>query len=440
MVRLGMRVSDSTILRRVKRHARSRPNRAMIRVAGVDEWAWRKGTKFGTIVVDLERRRVVDLLADRTADRMADWFKHHPEVEIINRDRDGLYADAARQGAPQARQVADRFHLLKNLRETIARQLGGFEAPIRASATEIEADQDTPEQPTADRSDRYSETAERERLRRRRRAAGQAMFDKIRALYDAGSTVREIAQKLGLGPRRVYRWVRRIDMPERSAMAPKPCTPAYFGAFLARSWAEGTTKVRHLFSDIRHRGYTGSYSHLARFLAPWRNNGPSQDGNDELSADQDAAPLPVYVLDPMTGRRISPLVAAALCVKPRRQMTERQIVNVDALKAASAEFTTMRRLAMRFRGLLRGGTVEKLDGWMSDARRSGIYGMQRFARALRHDFEAVRNAVLETWSNGQTEGQINRLKTLKRAMYGRAGVDLLRARLMPLNNKSLHRK
>jgi class 3 adenylate cyclase len=106
---------------------------------------WRKGTKFGTIVVDLERRRVVDLLADRVAARMADWFKQHPEVEIINRDRDGLYADAARQGAPQARQVADRFHLLKNLRETIARQLGGFEAPIRESATEVEDGQDTPE-------------------------------------------------------------------------------------------------------------------------------------------------------------------------------------------------------------------------------------------------------------------------------------------------------
>jgi transposase len=94
----------------------------------------------------------------------------------------------------------------------------------------------------------------------------------------------------------------------------------------------------------------------------------------------------------------------------------------------------MRYLAMRFRGLLRGGTIEKLDGWMRDARQSGIYGMQRFARALRHDIEAVRNAVLEPWSNGQTEGQINRLKTLKRTMYGRAGIDLLRARLMPLQN------
>jgi transposase len=142
----------------------------------------------------------------------------------------------------------------------------------------------------------------------------------------------------------------------------------------------------------------------------------------------------------MTGRRISHLVAAALCVKPRRQLTTRQIVNVDALKAASAEFTTMRRLAMRFRGLLLGGLVEKLDVWLRDARQSGIYGMQRFARALRHDIEAVRNAMLEPWRDGQTEGQINRLKTLKRSMYDRASVDVLVARLRPLLNQILHRK
>ena len=137
-------------------------------------------------------------------------------------------------------------------------------------------------------------------------------------------------------------------------------------------------------------------------------------------------------LDPMTGRAISPLTAAALCVKPRGQMTDRQAASVDTLKAGSAEFTIMRRLAMQFRGLLRSGTAERLDAWLRDARASGIYAMQRFAKTIRQDLEAVRNAVSEPWSNGQTEGQINKLKTLKRAMYGRAGVDLLRARMMPL--------
>lgn len=259
------------------------------------------------------------------------------------------------------------------------------------------------------------------------------MFDQVRTLYEAGSTVSDIARKLGLGHRRVGRWVCRIDFPERNVMAPKPRTPAYFGSFLARSWAEGTTKVRHLFSDIRRRGYTGSYSHLAHFVAPWRIGASSGNKADQCRSDEEALePRRVRTLDPTSGRQISPVMAAALCVKPRGQMTPRQIANVDALNAASTDFVVMRQLAMRLRGLLRGGTAEKLDIWLSDARKSDIHGMRRFARTVKQDLEAVRNAVLEPWSNGQTEGQINRLKMLKRAMYGRAGVDLLRARMLPL--------
>jgi hypothetical protein len=168
-------------------------------------------------------------------------------------------------------------------------------------------------------------------------------------------------------------------------------------------------------------------SHPTNCAAPWiatpRYAAPDQEAH---------APPQVRTLDPMTGRQISPLTAAALCVKPRGQMTARQIINVDALKAASADFTTMHALAMRFGGLLRGGTVDRLDIWLNAARASGIYGMRRFVRTLRQDIEAVRNAVLEPWINGQTESQINRLKTLKRGMYGRAGVDLLRVRMLPL--------
>jgi transposase len=142
----------------------------------------------------------------------------------------------------------------------------------------------------------------------------------------------------------------------------------------------------------------------------------------------------------MSGRRMSPLTAAALRAKPRGQMTIQQIVNVDVLKAASAEFTTMRPLAVRFRGLLRGDDVAKLDGWLSDARECGVYGMRRFAGTLRQDIDAVRYAVTEAWRHGQAEGQINRLKTLNRSMYGHASVELLRARLMPLYDNDLHRE
>ena len=136
MRRLGMPVSDTTILAGLKKHARARSESsavAAVHVAGVDDWAWRKGSNYGTIIVDLERREVVDVLADRSAATTASWFKDHPDVEVVSRDRAGLYAEAAREGAPQARQVADRFHLLQNFRETIERQLGGYEAPIPES-------------------------------------------------------------------------------------------------------------------------------------------------------------------------------------------------------------------------------------------------------------------------------------------------------------------
>ena len=300
------------------------------------------------IIVDLERRKVVDVLVDRSAATTASWFKDHPDVEVVSRDRAGLYAEAVREGAPQARQVADRFHLLQNFRETIERQLGDYEAPIPESHVNPDDSQAT--LPLLAQSDCASDAVTQTRLMRRgRRAVRQQLFDEIRALFEGGSSVGEIAHKLGLGRRRVERWVRRIDLPDRNTMTSSPSTPAYFGVLLERRWAEGITKVRHLFAEIRHRGYTGSFSHLARFLAPWRSGEPSHEGDEQ----EEPAPVRVRTLDPMTGRVISPLTAAALCVRPRGQMTARQVANVDALKAASAEFTAMRRLAMRFRDPMR---------------------------------------------------------------------------------------
>ena len=188
-------------------------------------------------------------------------------MEMVSRDRAGLYAEAARQGAPQAKQVADRFHLLQNFRDTVERQLGRFEAPITELQVKKRGGQAMPPPPA--RSDRPSDAVTQKRLMcRGRQAVRQELFDEIRALFEGGNSIREIARKLGLGRRRVERWVRRIDLPDLNTMTSKPCTPAYFGALLARLWAEGITKVRHLLAEIRNRGYTGSFSHLARFLAP----------------------------------------------------------------------------------------------------------------------------------------------------------------------------
>jgi transposase len=177
---------------------------------------------------------------------------------------------------------------------------------------------------------------------------------------------------------------------------------------------------------VRFCAYTGSRSHLERLLSEWRRAERPATSRPRESTREDRA------IDPATGWQISPVVAAALCMKPTRMLTHSQAAKVAVLKEASPSFVVMRRLAMRFRGLLRSSDPGKLGSWLDDARHSGIQLLQQFARILSRDIDAVRNAIAEPWSSGQAEGQINRLKTLKRAMFGRAGIELLRARMLPI--------
>jgi transposase len=133
-----------------------------------------------------------------------------------------------------------------------------------------------------------------------------------------------------------------------------------------------------------------------------------------------------------SARQISPQVAAALLNKPRPDLTARQAEIVDALKEQCPGYAVMRKLTFGFRAILLRGKVTTLHGWLEEARRTGIHAMERFVRTVKQDLKAVESAVTERWSNGPVEGQINRLKALKRQMYGRAGVELLRARVLPL--------
>ena len=446
MKRLGMPVSDDTILRHLKRQVAHLRAKTTVRVAGIDDWSWRKGRTYGTIIVDLERREVVDVLQDRTAAGTAEWLGEHPEVEIVSRDRCGLYAKGAREGAPQARQVADRFHLLQNLRETIEAQLSRADRPTGRALLPESNDEDVVTIASGP-GGRRDAAAHRHLTRQAHRRSRQAIFDQIHILRDAGTSIGDIARQTGFGSRSIRKWLKFPAPPERCATAPKPCSPNYFIDYLSRRWAEGCVRGRELFHEIMLRGYTGSFSHLERLLAKWRRARDAKIVTLPPVSEPTIAPTPTPTIatvpcavDPATGWSISPIVAASLCIKPRGLLTPRQAAKVGALKSASTDFTAMRGLAMRFRGILRSKDVQKFRVWLDDAQQSGIYAMKRFARTVRRDLDAVTNALTESWSNGQTEGQINRLKTLKRAMYGRAGPELLRARMLPFHSEVQHGK
>lgn len=232
LARLAMPVSDNSILRQLKRHASEGRDSAPLRTIAIDDWSWRKGFNYGTIIVDLERRVVADVLETRSAKETADWVKQHPEIEVVSRDRCGLYAQGVRQGAPQARQVADRFHLLQNLRESIERHM-----------TRISRFAGRPQLPPI--------AGDRHAARRNERGhARQALFDRVSLLRASGKTFVDIAAQVGLDHRTVAKWIKTGFPLHRRRLALKPSSPLYFQEFLARRWAEGDRVGRRLFHDL----------------------------------------------------------------------------------------------------------------------------------------------------------------------------------------------
>ncbi|MEP7303887.1 MAG: ISL3 family transposase [Acidobacteriota bacterium] len=439
LTRLQMDISIDTILRCVKRGAPASPAAEAIRVLGIDDWAWQKGQQhFGTILVDLERRAVVDVLAVRTADAVAAWLAARPSIRVISRDRHGPYADGVRRGAPQARQVADRFHLVLNLRGAVQRALSQqrrfLVVPHEALVVTTPS-----RQVIAPRQRRRSAAVDHQRRIARERGTQQReRFHLVKRLQAAGHTAQAIMRETGIGRASVRKWIHLGEAPTRNRMAPQPGMPEYYREYLQRRWTEGCQSVRLLMAEIQPLGYTGCYSGLAKLVAPWRT--PLPAGTD-MPIDHDATREPDEPITCVPVRHVSPQVAAALLGQPRALLSARQAQTVDVLKQQCPGFTTMRRLVLSFRTILRVGKVATLHRWMDRAAATDIYALHRFVRTLRRDLSAVEGAVTERWSNGPVEGHINRLKMLRRQMYGRAGVELLRARLLPLPaSRSAHRR
>ena len=432
LARLGMAISDDTILRVLKGSVIESPAPGVLQVVGLDDWAWQKGHHhYGTIFIDLQRRRVVDVLGVRTADAVAAWLAAHPGIVIISRDRHGPYAEAVRRGAPQATQVADRFHLILNLRGAVEQELSRVRPrltvvqPVSASAVRSRQARVGPRSPVA----RYHVEVIQER-----RTAQAQRFAVVKRLQASGLTGQAIMRETGISRGTLRKWLRASELPPRKRMAPRPGMPDFYREHLRRRWTEGCQDGRRLMAEIQALGFVGCYSGLARLLAPWRD--PAQE---PLETDTDSASNTAGVPDASDDahasvyvRHVSPRQAAALLSQPRPLLTARQAEIVDGLKARCPGFTTMRRLVLSFRTILRVGKVNTLHRWLARAQATSIRPLQRFVKTLRHDLEAVEGAVTQAWSNGPVEGHINRLKTLRRQMYGRAGVELLRARLLPL--------
>ena len=274
LVRLSIAISDDTVLRRVREKSTEAAD-IPIHNLGVDDWAWRKGQDYGTILVNLDLHRVLDLLPDRAAESFSAWLKQHPEIVTISRDRCGLYDEWATLGAPQSQQVADRFHLLVNLSATMERVLEERSRqlilppleqppaePVRAEIGDIIKEPPPPAPPRVTQS----------QLRRQRRLE---RYQQVVSLFNSGQTQAAISRTLGIGRKTIRRWLRRGEFPERKPPHRPPPKVSEFADYLQQRWNEGCHNASRLYQEIRQKGYSGKRAMVRRFVSGWRKTGKS---------------------------------------------------------------------------------------------------------------------------------------------------------------------
>jgi transposase len=422
---LGMPVSPDTLLRLI----RAAPDRELPTpaVLGVDDWAIHRGLTYGTILVDLERHRPVDLLPDRSSASLAAWLRAHPGVATIARDRAGAYAEGARDGAPDAVQVADRWHLVDNLADALEAFLRSKGASLKAAAValadqgrDVNQSRSPPDEvyqgkrrhPQPERwRERMDAAAEVEVARRRERS------ERVRALHANGACVAHIAREVGISRMTVYRYLR--DGPpqrKRHTVHGRPRVLEPYEPYLLQRWAEGCRMATRLWREIQDQGFAYSLTTVQRFVNQLRREGPPPTDRPRTVLTKPQGPPPRHV-------------AALILQRPERR-TEEQRAYLKHLCGEDPAIVTAVDLAADFLAMLRRREGARLPAWLETAQTSGISELERFASKLREDVAAVQAGLTLRYSNGQTEGQVTRLKLVKRQGYGRAKFDLLRKRVL----------
>ena len=408
--RLGIQTTRQTILRRIM----ALPTAPIGQVVelGIDDFSFRRGRKFGTILVNLQTRQVIDVLADRKADTSATWMASHPEIRLVSRDRGGDYASAAATGAPQAVQCADRFHLLKNLGEALEGLLAHHLAKERTRQVQAHMAEKSHIpiwQPK--RAPRYGPKLQQ--LQQARREERLARYQQVIALYQQGVSQQAIADRMGVGHSTISRWLAAGTFPEKKPREQASQIDRYL-PYLFERWEAGCHNMASLFRELVKQGYQGSYESMRQMLLRFFPTERKPRVESPLKGGVPVLPREATFL--------------FLCQPEDLKVEEKETLTM--LPRLHPEVDLAYNLVQQFALMLRTRTGEQLNTWLEKVRTSHIRGFQSFVLGVERDKTAVQAGLILQQSNGVVEGKVNKLKLIKRLGYGRAGFPLLRQRVL----------
>jgi len=387
------------------------PEAGTVKVLGVDDFAFRRGRDYGTVLVNAETGEPVDLLRDREADTFADWLKDHPGTEVICRDRAGAYADGARQGAPDAIQVADRWHLYHNLAGHVEKTVARHRGCLEESAPEPDPHEPAGSEPVPDLQQAAAAAAARRAEDSALAVRTRQRHEQVQALRAQGKGIKPIMRQTGLAKETVRRFYRAASADELLAKirGGRPSLLDDHKPYLHQRWNEGCANVRQLHAELRDRGYTGSYGTIRLYLQPFR----------EAGAAPPAVPGPPKARD-----------LASWILKDPDSLDDDEKARLAQARERCPHLDELAGHVTEFAKILTGLHGDRLDAWIEAVQADDQPDLHSFARGLKHDHDAVLNGLTLPWSSGIVEGNVNRLKMLKRQMYGRATFGLLRKRVL----------
>jgi transposase len=348
------------------------------------------------MLIDLERHLPIDVLEGKEAAPLTDWLEDHPAISVLARDRAEAYAQAGRIGAPDAIQVADRFHLVKNVNDALKELLRSHRWKIPENESVDEANDPEPSSEVEDLIEHEQPSP-----------AKIALWEEVQQLKTLGYSIRAISRELGIHRKTVQRYMEARSPPAYRLGPPRPTKLMPHMKYIRQRWDEGCHSAAALLPELRRRGYDGGLTQLRKLVRPWRSDQPGK-------------------------LTVQPNVSFNqwLVLRPNDHLDFDEKQDLDLVLEANPSLALGYTLREEFQRIVSQRDVEALDGWISQAALSLLKPFQSLAKGMTHDLEAIRNGIRLPWSTAQCEGQICRAKLIKRLGYGRAKLDLLRKRIL----------